>query len=881
MKKTLLSLLMLLPFIGFAQTSHTIYSSNYFVFSPSTLTVDVGDTINFLLNGTHDAVEVDQSTWMANDSTPNGGFNFPVGSGGGQFIVTNTQTYYYVCRPHASMGMKGEIIVNSVVVSVQGCTDSTALNYNPLATIDDSSCAFPLVYENLFFSEYGEGSSNNRYFEIYNPTNDTISLINYAFARVNGNPTTVGVYEYWNDFDSASVVLPNDVFVVAHVNADSLILLYADMTVSGFTALSNGDDGMALVFGSQPNLPAVPSLSTYVIVDWLGDWNGDPGQGWVVSGVNAGTRNHTLIRNCNITQGDTSWNNSAANQWMVKSVDYWLDLGTHNWMTSVTDSVYFTFCNGLSVTIGNNTYDSTGVYADILTSYNGCDSIVITTLTVLTSSASIVVNNFTICDGDSVVVDSNSYFFSGTYLDTLVNSAGCDSIITTHLVVQTPTYQSFTICDGDSVLVGSLVYDTTGNYTDTIQSSVGCDSVVFTEVIVYSQFNSVFGGIPNNSVGGGGFYSGSQYLELSVLQNSELLSAVIYANDTVVTNFQLRDNNGNILDSVTTTVLPGGHRVYFNFSLVSGNNYELGIDGNSNNLYRNNSGVNYPYNLGSLASITSSSVGGNYYYFFYDIELKQSSTPTNYSICAGQSITIAGNVYDSTGLYTDSLTSSIGCDSLVFTNLVVYPSVSYTNNQTICNGETYTLNGNVYDSTGTYMDYLYTIFGCDSIVTTILIVDSIIGGSSLNNQTICLGDSVSVGANTYYTPGTYSDTLTSDNGCDSIVYTNLVVNQATTSDSTLVLNNFPSSASVAWNGLILISSGSYPVILINSAGCDSTATLHLTLNPLTGILDINNTERTLLKITNILGQKTTLRKSTPLFYIYDDGTVEKRIIIVE
>mgnify|MGYP000479681668 CR=1 FL=1 len=110
-----------------------------------------------------------------------------------------------------------------------------------------------------------------------------------------------------------------DVFIVAHSAADSIILANADMLVSGTTALSNGDDGLALVFGSEPTSPIAPDGITYAILDWLGDWNGDPGQGWVVSGVNAATRDHTIIRNCNITQGDTSWANSAANQWMVRS----------------------------------------------------------------------------------------------------------------------------------------------------------------------------------------------------------------------------------------------------------------------------------------------------------------------------------------------------------------------------------------------------------------------------------------------------------------------------------------------------------------------------------------------------------------------------------
>ena len=764
-----LSILLFACFTSFSQV-HTINTAGM-TFDPDTVTINLGDTIEFGSLGYHNAVEVDESTWTANDTTSNGGFYFSLGSAGGYFIADSAKTYYYVCTPHVTLGMKAVIIVNPV--ATYGCTDSTATNYNPLATIDDGSCIYPLPpAENLFFSEYAEGSSNNKYFEIYNPTNDTVDLTNYAFARVNNSPTTNGVYEYWVDFDSAAIILPNDVYVVAHPSSDSLILIETDME---YGSLSNGDDGFALVYGINPGSPMSPSAGGYQILDWIGDWNGDPGQGWEVAGVTNATRNHTLIRKCPISEGDTSWANSSTNQWVVKPIDYWLDLGTHNWMTSVTDSASFTICNGLSVSVGNNTYDSTGVYTDILTSHNGCDSIVITSLTVLSGSASIVVNNLTICDGDSVVVDSNSYFTSGTYTDILINAAGCDSIITTHLVVQTPTSQSFTICDGDSVVVGNSVYNSTGNYTDSVQSSFGCDSIIFTEIIVYSQFNSVFGGITNNTVGGGSFYSGQQSLELSCYMPSELVSAVIYSADTTLTTFEIRDNNGNVLDSVTANIIPGGHRIYFNYNMAAGSDYELGVNGGSNDLFRNNSGVSYPYNFGSLAAITSSSAGGNYYYFFYDIEVKQTSQPTNYSICDGDSISVAGNVYSTTGFYTDSLITSIGCDSLVFTNLMVYPNASSINNQTVCSGETYIFNGNVYDSSGTYTDSLHTIYGCDSIVTTHLVVDSISGGSGVNIHTICMGDSVSIGNHTYYHSGVYSDTLISSNGCDSVVTTTLNV----------------------------------------------------------------------------------------------------------
>ena len=73
-------------------------------------------------------------------------------------------------------------------------------------------------------------------------------------------------------------------------------------------------------------------------------------------------------------------------------------------------------------------------------------------------------------------------------------------------------------------------------------------------------------------------------------------------------------------------------------------------------------------------------------------------------------------------------------------------------------------------------------------------------------------------------------------------------------------------------------SGDYSVTLMNSVGCDSIVNLNLSVTT-TGISDIANSKSNLVKISDMLGQETTYRRNTPLFYIYDDGTVEKRIII--
>jgi len=85
-----------------------------FTFSPSTITVNVGDTVSFSLASVHNVAEVSQATYLANGNTQlQGGFSTPFG-GGLVFTATlTTGTHWYVCKPHASMGMKGKIIVQS------------------------------------------------------------------------------------------------------------------------------------------------------------------------------------------------------------------------------------------------------------------------------------------------------------------------------------------------------------------------------------------------------------------------------------------------------------------------------------------------------------------------------------------------------------------------------------------------------------------------------------------------------------------------------------------------------------------------------------------------------------------------------------------------
>lgn len=98
----------LLTAVAFS-TTVTITNSGT-TFTPSTVTIQVGDTVKFQLEMIHNALEVSQATWNANGTTPLPGFSVDFGGG----IVTGLTTgdHYYICVPHSSLGMKGKIIVN-------------------------------------------------------------------------------------------------------------------------------------------------------------------------------------------------------------------------------------------------------------------------------------------------------------------------------------------------------------------------------------------------------------------------------------------------------------------------------------------------------------------------------------------------------------------------------------------------------------------------------------------------------------------------------------------------------------------------------------------------------------------------------------------------
>jgi len=170
-------------------TSYTIKTIGM-SFSPDTIICDVGDTINFILGGYHNAVEVSDSTWLANGNTSNGGFSFGYGATG-MFIPDQCHTYYYVCQPHASSGMKGVIIAYHTPVF--GCTDSLALNYDTLATVDDTSCTDACTDNEVYMHLY-LGYSNLTNFPVTTHWNNYTYNVHYEISDSTGFVYASGSY---------------------------------------------------------------------------------------------------------------------------------------------------------------------------------------------------------------------------------------------------------------------------------------------------------------------------------------------------------------------------------------------------------------------------------------------------------------------------------------------------------------------------------------------------------------------------------------------------------------------------------------------------------------------------------------------------------------
>ena len=194
----------------------------------------------------------------------------------------------------------------------------------------------------------------------------------------------------------------------------------------------------------------------------------------------------------------------------------------------------------------------------------------------------------------------------------------------------------------------------------------------------------IYGGL--SSFTGGGYSNvNTNYLIFDVFQNSVLNSVVVKSQSIADRVIQLRNASNVTLYTTTVSVGVGNTTVTLNYNLTPGTNYRLGLNNTSTaGLYRTNSGISYPYNIGGALEIKNSSTGNNAYYFFYDWKISKEecastrvpiqvslmpapivsmNAPTN-PICNGDVIdlqgTPAGGTYSGNTINGSSFSASAG-----------------------------------------------------------------------------------------------------------------------------------------------------------------------------------------------------------------------------
>ena len=173
----------------------------------------------------------------------------------------------------------------------------------------------------LYFSEYGEGTSYNKYYEIYNPCDTAVDLSRYlvkldAFSKTSPRSMNLLKLSGW--------LLPDDVLVVVNSSASAEIKQQADVINSSTTKFT-GDDMLGLFRKDGDDTVMIDVVAPF--------GNCDVSAKWAVAGVDNALEDHIIVRNM-VVRGTTNWAESAGtdsfdSQWTVLNIDNWSDFGRH------------------------------------------------------------------------------------------------------------------------------------------------------------------------------------------------------------------------------------------------------------------------------------------------------------------------------------------------------------------------------------------------------------------------------------------------------------------------------------------------------------------------------------------------------------------------
>ncbi|MFZ1704598.1 MAG: T9SS type A sorting domain-containing protein [Saprospiraceae bacterium] len=200
-----------------------------------------------------------------------------------------------------------------------------------------------------------------------------------------------------------------------------------------------------------------------------------------------------------------------------------------------------------------------------------------------------------------------------------------------------------------------------------------------------------------------------------------------------------------------------------------------------------------------------------------------SSLLLSQEICSGDSVIIGSYIFKTTGNHYVTIEKPNRCDSVIHLSLTVMPLTQINLQGNICEGEVYTIGNTTFEQSGQYVVSLTNHVGCDSIIHLNLTVLP----KSIHNLTLslCDGENVTIGTQTFSQTGQYEVTLQNSNGCDSIIYLNLMVNPKATTN---IIKTLCDGDVYTVGNQQFTQTGQYEVQLSTVFGCDSLVNHNLT-----------------------------------------------------
>ncbi len=457
--------------------------------------------------------------------------------------------------------------------------------------------------------------------------------------------------------------------------------------------------------------------------------------------------------------------------------------------TLIVDSI----CIGATYDRNGFNEQTTGVYTQHLYSEHGCDSIVRLNLKVISFLDTIYAD---ICEGQVYDLYGFNESRTGVYVDSLQSVLGCDSVVVLNLTVHenySDTIYAET-CDNIPYTLNGFNADSTGVYVQYLQSIHGCDSIVTLILTVWPTYT-----IPLNKE----ICEGETYIDHGfwlTYPGTFIISShtSCHGCDSLfVLNLAV---NPTYDELITSSICQGD-----TFRLQGYDNLVAWESGRYRDVIESSSGCD-------SAKTVILTVNPTYMDTIYG------------NICEGERYTEHGFNESSEGIYTNVLTSALGCDSILVLDLKLRQHYELTSTMEICQGEEYLFGDRILTETGIYKDTLHSEYGCDSIVELHLFVYPIYEDTIYRR--ICYGDTYSDENFNVSTQGTYQVSYRTVNNCDSTI--TLILETVYYNDT--IFETTCQGLDYDFYGTNLTQTGTYTHTLTSVEGCDSIITLNLIVN---------------------------------------------------